>query len=74
MADESPLDRFKSVLTGAARAIAHEPEVEVAWTAEDLLYAKTAYLKRMKNEADNVTSFSRWHRLVLSPQIAVPTR
>jgi len=34
MADESPLDRFKSVLTGAARAIAHEPEVEVAWTAD----------------------------------------
>ncbi len=34
MADESPLDRFKSVLTGASRAIAHEPEVEVAWTAD----------------------------------------
>lgn len=35
MADESPLDRFKSVLTGASRAIAHEPEVEVAWTADN---------------------------------------
>lgn len=34
MRDESPLDQFKSVLTGAARAIAHEPEVEVAWTAD----------------------------------------
>ncbi len=34
MADETPLDRFKSVLTGAARAISHEPEVEVAWTAD----------------------------------------
>jgi len=34
MADESPLDRFKSVLTGTSRAIAHEPEVEVAWTAD----------------------------------------
>ncbi|MCB2058343.1 MAG: cobaltochelatase subunit CobT [Novosphingobium sp.] len=34
MADESPLDRFKSVLTGASRAIAHEPELEVAWTAD----------------------------------------
>lgn len=34
MADETPLDRFKSVLTGASRAIAHEPEVEVAWTAD----------------------------------------
>ncbi len=35
MSDESPLDRFKSVLTGASRAIAHEPEVEVAWTADN---------------------------------------
>ena len=34
MADESPLDRFKNVLTGASRAIAHEPEVELAWTAD----------------------------------------
>ena len=34
MSDESPLDRFKSVLAGAARAVSHEPEVEVAWTAD----------------------------------------
>lgn len=34
MSDESPLDRFKSVLTGAARAVSHEPELEVAWTAD----------------------------------------
>jgi cobaltochelatase CobT len=34
MSDESPTERFKSVLTGASRAIAHEPEVEVNWTAD----------------------------------------
>ncbi|MBA4353590.1 MAG: cobaltochelatase subunit CobT [Novosphingobium sp.] len=34
MADETPLDRFRSVLTGTARAISHDPEVEVAWTAD----------------------------------------
>ncbi len=34
MSDESPLDRFKSVLAGTARAVAHEPEVEIAWTAD----------------------------------------
>ena len=34
MSDESPLDRFKSVLTGTARAIAREPELEIAWTAD----------------------------------------
>jgi cobaltochelatase CobT len=31
---DSPLDRFRSVLTGASRAIAHEPEVELAFTAD----------------------------------------
>ncbi|MGB5012517.1 MAG: hypothetical protein WBO68_00695 [Pyrinomonadaceae bacterium] len=50
--------------------VSYNPIVEVAWTADELLYAKTAYLKRMKNSADNVTSYSRWHRLVLSPQAA----
>ena len=34
MAEETPLDRFKQALTGAARAIAREPEVEVAWSAD----------------------------------------
>ena len=34
MSDESPTDRFKSVLAGASRAIAHEPELEVNWTAD----------------------------------------
>ncbi len=34
MSEESPLDRFKHALTGASRAIAHDPEVEVAWSAD----------------------------------------
>lgn len=34
MAADSPLDQFKSVLTGATRALAHEPEVELAFTAD----------------------------------------
>ncbi|MGE3691880.1 MAG: cobaltochelatase subunit CobT [Novosphingobium sp.] len=42
MADDSPLDRFKSVLTGAARAIAHEPELEVTWTADQPSQSGTA--------------------------------
>jgi cobaltochelatase CobT len=32
--DESPLDQFRAVLTGTSRALADEPEIEVAWTAE----------------------------------------
>jgi cobaltochelatase CobT len=35
MPDDNPLDRFKSALTGAARALAHEAEVEVNWAADN---------------------------------------
>lgn len=31
---ESPLDTFRSVLTGTSRALADQPEVEVAWTSD----------------------------------------
>jgi len=34
MADDSPLDAFRQALTSAARAIAHEAEAEVGWTAD----------------------------------------
>lgn len=34
MSDESPLDQFKRALTGTARVLAREPEVEVAWSAD----------------------------------------
>ena len=34
MADQSPLDTFKQALTGAARAIARDGEVEIAWSAD----------------------------------------
>jgi cobaltochelatase CobT len=34
MSDESPADRFKSVLAGASRAIAQEQEIEVNWTSD----------------------------------------
>jgi len=34
VADESPLDRFRSALTGASRAISGDGEVDVAWTGD----------------------------------------
>jgi len=61
---EQPL----SMLPDEKQLVSYNPIVEIAWTSEDLLYLKTAYVKLMKNEADNVTSFARWHRLVLTPQ------
>jgi cobaltochelatase CobT len=34
VSQETPLDRFKAVLAGASRALADEPEVELAFTAD----------------------------------------
>ncbi len=34
MSDQTPLDLFKQALTGTARALAHEPEVELGWSAD----------------------------------------
>ena len=59
-----------STLPDEKLLVSYNPIVEVAWTADDLLYLQTAYLRRMKNEADSVRSFSRWHRLALSVQQA----
>lgn len=52
--------------------VSFDPIVELAWTAPDLLYLKTAYIRRMRNEADSVTSYARWHRLALTTQAAAP--
>ena len=35
MPENTPLDLFKQALTGASRALAREPEVEVAWSADN---------------------------------------
>ena len=48
--------------------VSFNPIVELEWTADDILYLRTAYVKRMKNDADSVTSFARWHRLIFSFQ------
>jgi hypothetical protein len=54
--------------------VSYNPIVEIAWSADNIIYLKTAYVRRMKNDADSVTSFSRWHRLILTPQAAVPAK
>lgn len=61
-----------STLPDEKLLVSYNPIVELAWTTADLLYLQTAYLKRMRNEADNVRSFSRWHRLVFTPQPVNP--
>lgn len=55
-------------LPDASTLVSFNPIVALNWISDDVLYFQTAYIKRMKNEADSVTSFPRWHRLILTPQ------
>jgi hypothetical protein len=57
-----------TTLPDPSTLVSFNPIVALNWTSDDLLYFETAYIKRMKNEADSVTSFARWHRLVLTAQ------
>lgn len=66
-------DQPLSTLPDEKLLVSYNPIVEIDWTADDTLYLQTAYLKRMKNEADNVRSFARWHRLIFTAQPALPS-
>ena len=66
-----PTPEQLSTLPDEKLLVSYNPIVEISWTGEDLLYVQTAYLKRMKNEADSVRSFSRWHRLIFTAQPTV---
>ncbi len=67
-------DQPLSTLPDEKLLVSYNPIVEIAWTTDELIYLQTAYLRRMKSEADSVRSFSRWHRLALSAQTAAPVR
>jgi hypothetical protein len=67
---EQPL----STLPDEKLLVSYNPIVELLWPENNMIYLKTAYIKRMKNEADNVTSFARWHRLPLSAQSSAPVK
>jgi len=63
-------DQRVSTLPDEKLLVSYNPIVELLWPEDNIVYLKTAYIKRMRNEADNVTSFARWHRLPLSVQTA----
>lgn len=69
-----PAEQPVSTLPDEKLLVSYNPIVEVAWPADDLLYLKTAYVKRMLNPADSAMSFARWHRLLFTAQAAAPVR
>jgi hypothetical protein len=52
--------------------VSFNPIVSLVWSTNEIINFQTAFIKRMKIEADSVTSYSRWHRIILSAQ-AMPT-
>jgi hypothetical protein len=66
----TPAQAGSDVLPDEKSLVSYNPIVALQWTADDTIYLETAYVKRMKNAADNVTSFARWHRIILSAQTA----
>lgn len=57
-----------STLPDPSTLVSFNPIAMLNWSSPDILNFETAYVKRMKNEADSATSFVRWHRLILTPQ------
>lgn len=57
-----------TVLPDESQLVSFNPIILLEWTADDLLYFQTGYVKLMKNDAESVRSYLRWHRLILSPQ------
>ena len=62
MPADSPLDRFKAVLGGASRALADEPEVELAIgdDAVDRLATDERLLNRDVGDLERGTGCRRW--------------
>ena len=57
-----------STLPDEATLVSFSPIIELEWTEDKMLYLQTGYVKQFKNEAENVRSYLRWHRLIFSPQ------
>ena len=57
-----------ATLPDESSLVSFNPIISLEWTADDLLYLQTGYIKQMKNETDSARSYLRWHRLVFSPQ------
>lgn len=49
--------------------VSFNPIISLEWTADEMLYLQTGYIKQMKNETDSARSYLRWHRLIFSPQV-----
>lgn len=59
-----------SALPDPGSLVSYNPIVALEWPKESTIYFQTALVKNYLDSSDNISSFARWHRLVLSPQAA----
>ncbi len=58
-----------TTLPDANTLVSFNPIINLVWEQAGILYLETGYLKNyVGNEAENRSSYLRWHRLLLSPQ------
>jgi hypothetical protein len=65
---EANTNQAVSTLPEESSLVSFSPIVELRWTEAGMLYMQTGYVKLFRNEAENVRSYMRWHRLIFSPQ------
>lgn len=70
-ANANTADLPPGVLPDAANVVSFNPIVNLLWPEDATLYFETAYIREFIESANNVRSYSRWHRLLLSPQAVV---
>ncbi len=70
----SNVQKPTSTLPSADSLVSFNPIVLLEWPEENMIYLQTAYVKNYQDNAESVTSFSRWHRLILSPQAVTLTK
>lgn len=63
-----------TTLPDPSKLVSFNPIVVLEWSSDDILYFQTGYIRQFENPAENRSSYLRWHRLVLSPQAAQPSR
>jgi hypothetical protein len=62
-------DNHQSNAALSAIPASFNPTIRLEWSSPDKLYFETAYVRLMPN--DSISTFQRWHLLILSPQAAL---
>lgn len=60
----------QSTLPDPNMLVSFNPIITLEWTQPDILYLQTGYVREMQEQTESVRSYLRWHRLILSSQVA----